>query len=129
MHLLSSEQILLWLFVSIVASVLVTRFNLHYFGVWHVYIRKHILRHLFTGSLMVILSGFVLAFGPSHAWSAILTLIVFGVGSGLILDEIIFLMATNRTDADYTSKPSLTGAIWFTLAGLVALFISYLLLK
>lgn len=127
--ILSSDQILFWILISMVVTFLITRLNLHLRGVWHIHIKGHILRHLFTGTFLVIPAGFMLAFGLHHQWSMILTLIIFGIGSSLILDEIVYLMATNRTDADYTSKRSLQGAMWFMLAGIIALLLIYLSLK
>ena len=127
--MLSSGQILFWLLISLIGSVTVTRLHLHIFGVRHVYIRGHIFRHLFMGTLLVIPAGFTLAFGLHHAWSMIITLIIFGIGSGLILDEIVYLMATNRTDSDYLSTPSLKGALWFSVIGIITLLLIYLLLK
>lgn len=129
MNLLSAEQILFWILTSIVVTFLMTRLNLHLRGVWHVYVKGHILRHLFTGTFLVIPTGFMLAFGLHHKWSMILTLMIFGIGSGLILDEIVYLMATNRTDADYTSRRSLHGGIWLTLIGVIALLSIYLSLR
>jgi hypothetical protein len=34
-----------------------------------------------------------------------------GVGSGMVLDEMTYLVATNATDRDYVSRVSLGGSI------------------
>ncbi len=125
---LSPEQILLLLLVPMLVVVIGMRLYLHLVRVTHVYIRGHIFRHLFQGVMLVIPAGFILAFAPEQLWLMVLALVVFGAGSGMILDEIVYLMATKTTDEDYVSGPSLRGSIWFNLIGAILLFIFYILL-
>jgi hypothetical protein len=47
-----------------------------------------------------------------------------GVGSGMILDEITYLVATRATDRDYVSRVSLDGSIVLvTLAAILLLLV------
>jgi hypothetical protein len=55
----------------------------------------------------VIPAAFVLAFGARH-WAA---LVALGVGSGMILDEATYLVATEASDSDYVSWVSLGGSM------------------
>lgn len=123
------EQILLLLLVPMLVVVIGMRLYLHLVRVTHVYVRGHILRHLFSGTLLVIPAGFILAFSPQQLWLAVLGLVIFGAGSGMILDEIVYLMATKTTDEDYTSQLSLKGSMWFNIIGAIILIALYLLLK
>jgi hypothetical protein len=39
--------------------------------------------------------------------------VALGIGSGMILDEVTYLVATKASDRDYVSRVSLDGAIGF----------------
>ena len=125
---LSSEQTLLLILVPMLVVVIGMRLYLHLVRVTHVYIGGHVFRHLFQGVILVIPAGFILAFAPQQPWLMVLALAVFGASSGLILDEIVYLMATKTTDEDYVSGLSLRGSIWFNIIGAIVLFTIYMLL-
>lgn len=60
----------------------------------------------------MISAAFVLAFEPRPRWLSILVTGMLGVGSGLILDEVVYLIATPAvTDENYKSAISLGGSI------------------
>jgi hypothetical protein len=70
-------------------------------------------------------AAFVLAFGARRRMVAFLALGALGVGSGMILDEVTYLVLTKASDLDYVSWVSLGGAIGLvTLAtiGLVGIY-------
>jgi hypothetical protein len=66
---------------------------------------------LFVGVLIELPAAFILAFGPRSRVVAFSALGVLGVGSGMILDEVTYLVATQASDRDYVSPVSLGGAI------------------
>lgn len=117
---LTPKQTLLLILLPMLGTVIALRLWLHLVRVQHVYPGGFLVHHLFTGVLLVIPAAFVLAFGTRHRWSAILARLVLGCGSGLILDEVAFLVMTKASDDDYVSGVSLSGAMGF-IAGAVLL--------
>ena len=100
------------------------RLYLHLIGVHHIYPAGYLVHHLFTGTLVVMPAAFVLAFGPRGRKSAIFARLALGVGSAMILDEIVYLVATRASDSDYVSPLSLQGAaIFIVLAALLLWFL------
>ena len=97
--------------LPMVAAFAGHRLYLHLVRVQHIYPGGYLLHHLFTGVLILIPAAFVLAFGPRHRWSAVLALVALGVGSGMVLDEVTYLVITRATDDDYVSPVSLWGAV------------------
>jgi hypothetical protein len=101
------------------------RLYLHLMGVQHVRTNGLIIHHLFFGVMMIIPAAFVLAFGPRHRMSAILSRIMLGVGSAMVLDEMVYLVATQASDSDYVSSLSLKGALIFMGLGTLLLLVLY----
>ena len=79
----------------------------------------YLVHHLFTGILIMVPAAFVLAFGTRFRFVAIMTRLALGVGAGLALDEMTYLVMTSASDEDYVSAVSLFGAVIFVGAGLV----------
>lgn len=104
-------------------TAVLLRLYLHLVRVQHVYPGGFLVHHLFTGILLVIPAAFVLAFGTRRRWLRNTALTALGSGSGLVLDEIVFLVMTKASDDDYVSGLSLLGAAGFLLAALILLWI------
>ena len=122
---LSRKQTLALILLPMVATVVILRIYLHSVEIQHVYVWGHIFYHLFIGVLLVIPAGFVLAFVPRRKLIAKLTRVVLGVGSGLILDEVVFLVATNRTAEEYVTPLSLGGSVVFVSLAIILLLVIY----
>jgi hypothetical protein len=122
---LSTKQTFLLIVVPMVVTVVGLRLKLHLLGIQHLYVFGHIVRHLFSGVLLVIPAAFVLAFVPRRRWVAQLTTAALGVGSALVLDEVVFLVATKATKEDYVSSLSLNGSIVFVSLAVVLLLVLY----
>jgi hypothetical protein len=90
--------------------------------VQHVYPGGDLVHHLFIGVLILIPAAFVLAFGTRHD---ALAKVALGMGSGLILDEMVYLVATKASDADYVSHISLVGSIALVGVAAMVLFVLY----
>jgi hypothetical protein len=88
---------------------------------FHVYIGGFRVHHLFSGALIQIASAFLLAFGPRSRFRS-LVLVALGVGSAMVLDEIVFLVFTDASNEAYRGPRSFWGA-----AALMALAASFLL--
>jgi hypothetical protein len=122
---LPAKQTLKLILLPMLATFASQRLYLHLVGVQHVRTNGLIIHHLFFGVMMVIPAAFVLAFGPRNRSSAVLSLIVLGVGSAMVLDEMVYLIATPASDSDYVSSLSLKGAMVFISLGTLLLLALY----
>jgi len=100
------------------ATVVGLRLYLHLVHVQHIYPGGYLVHHLFLGVLIQIPAAFLLAFGTRHR---VLARVALGVGTGLILDEVVYLVATGASDTDYVSRTSLAGSA--VLVSLAAIFL------
>jgi hypothetical protein len=122
---LPPRQTLLLILLPLLATFACQRLYLHFVGVHHVYPGGYLVHHLFTGALMVIPAAFILAFGPRCRRTAVLTRVALGIGSAMVLDEVVYLVATRASDADYVSPLSLRGAFVFVSLGVILLWALY----
>lgn len=120
---LPAKQTFLLIIFPMLATVLSLRLYLHLVHVRHVYPGGYLVHHLFIGVLIQIPAAFLLAFGTRHR---VLARIALGVGTGLILDEVVYLVATRASDADYVSRISLVGALVLISMAVILLVILYL---
>ncbi len=74
---------------------------------FHVYLGGFRVHHLFTGALIQITAAFLLAFG---ARSRRVLLVALGIGSSMVLDEVIFLVFTDGSNEAYRGRVSFLGA-------------------
>jgi hypothetical protein len=121
---LPPRQTLLLILVPLLATFAGQRLYLHLIGVRHIYPGGYLVHHLFTGTLILIPAAFILAFGPRSRRAAVWTRVALGCGSAMVLDEIVYLVATKASDADYISPLSLWGATIFI--GLAVLLLWFL---
>jgi hypothetical protein len=105
------KQTLLLILLPMLGTVFCLRLYLHLVRVQHVYPGGYLVHHLFLGVLIELPAAFILAFGARNRVLAFLAPAALGVGSGMILDEVTYLVATNATDSDYVSSVSLSGSI------------------
>jgi hypothetical protein len=122
---LPPKQTLLLIVGPMLATFACLRLYLHLVHVRHVYPGGVLVHHLFFGVLMALPAAFLLAFGMRHPVTARLARVALGIGSGMILDEVTYLVATKATDADYVSGVSLFGAIGFVSAAVILLLALY----
>ena len=118
------KHTLLLILLPMLGTVLCLRLYLHLVRVQHVYPGGYLVHHLFLGVLIELPAAFILAFGARNRVLAFLAPAALGVGSGMILDEITYLVATRATDRDYVSRVSLDGSIVLvTLAAILLLLV------
>ncbi|MEW5875514.1 MAG: hypothetical protein AB1752_10060 [Candidatus Zixiibacteriota bacterium] len=67
--------------------------------------------HLFTGALIETIAAFALAVGIQNVWRRRACLSALGIGSAMVLDEIVYLIATDGSNQSYLLPVSLYGAI------------------
>ena len=122
---LCPKQTLCYLSLPLLATFVCLRLYLHLVHVRHAYPGGYLVHHLFIGALIVLPASYLLAFGVHSRSLAILVRVSLGIGSGLILDELTYLVATQASDADYVSRLSLSGAAVFVSSALIFLLVLY----
>ncbi len=85
-----------WLWLNPNADFTVAGYNIH---------------HLFTGLLLVALGGIPLAIFRGNTRRLDGALVVFGLGLGLTLDEWVYLIATDGSNASYLLPISFWGGV------------------
>ena len=92
------------LFVSPNSDLTVGTYNVH---------------HLFTGQLLIALGGIPLAIFRGRTRRLDAALIVFGIGLALALDEWVYLIATDGSNASYLLPISFWGGLIVVGAALI----------
>jgi hypothetical protein len=115
---LPAKQTLLLILLPMLSTFACLRLYLHLVRVRHLYPGGVLVHHLFIGVVIALPAAFVLAFGTRQRRAA---LVALGIGSGMILDEMAYLVLTKATDADYVSRTSLFGGIGFVSAAVILL--------
>ena len=82
--------------------------------------------HLFTGLLLITAGGIPLALFPGRSLALDVASVSFGAGLALALDEWVYLIATDGSNASYLLPVSLKGGI--LMVGLAAVYIAVLYL-
>ena len=121
---LPAKQTLALILLPMLATVLVLRLYLHLVHVRHVYPGGYLVHHLFIGVMIEVPAAFLLAFGTRYRR---LARVAVGIGSGLMLDELVYLVATGASDADYVSRTSVIGSGIFIFLAMIFLAALYLL--
>jgi hypothetical protein len=122
---LPPKQTLLLILLPLLGTFVCQRLYLHLVRVQHIHTGGYLVHHLFVGVLIVIPAAFLLAFGTRHRLLAILAPVGLGIGSAMVLDEMVYLVVTKGTDEDYVSRVSLYGAIAFVSLAVVLLWTLY----
>ena len=84
------------------------------------------IHHLFTGLLLITAGGIPLALFPGRSVTLDAASVAFGAGLALALDEWVYLIATDGSNASYLLPVSLKGGI--LMVGLAALYVLVLYL-
>ena len=71
----------------------------------------HDVHHLFTGQVLIVLGGIPLAIFRGHTRNLDLALVAFGIGLALALDELVYLIATDGSNASYLLPVSFWGGL------------------
>lgn len=122
---LPPKQTLLLILLPMLGVVGCLRLYLHLVQVQHVYPGGYLVHHLFTGVLILIPAAFILAFEPRRRSVAIGARVALGIGSGLVLDEITYLVMTKATDEDYVSRTSWLGSVGFVTLAVIVLWMLF----
>ncbi len=96
---------------TLVATVLVTRVLLHHSPDSDFNIGSYNIHHLFTGLALIAAGGIPLALFRGNTARLDFALVLFAAGLGLALDEWVYLIVTDGSNAAYLTAPSLYGAV------------------
>lgn len=100
--------------LSLLVTFVLLRLWLHNFPNTDLNVGAYNIHHLFTGLLLITLGGIPLAlFQGSSRWLDVAAL-VFGVGLSLALDEWVYLITTDGTNASYLLPISFWGGVVMT---------------
>jgi hypothetical protein len=114
------------LILSVAVTVVVLRIALHASPDSDFDVLGYNIHHLFTGLLLITAGGVPLAiFGHSSRLLDVAR-ITFGAGLGMALDEWVYLIATDGSNAAYLLPVSLYGAV--IVVGLACLYALVLML-
>ncbi len=106
---------------SLLITLIVLRIFLSIFPSANLDIGKYNIHHLFVGAFLIIVAVIFFVFDIVNNFLIVLA----GFSSGLILDEIVYLIATDGSDASYLTAVSLLGVIISTSIIIVITFIGY----
>ncbi len=105
---------------SVVCTFLLLRFALHSSPNSDLTLGGYSVHHLFTGLVLIAIGGIPLAVFRGHTRRLDASLVVFGAGLGMALDEWVYLIATGGSNAEYLLPVSLWGGI--TVVGLACVY-------
>ena len=96
---------------SLILTFMVVRSMLHMSPNSDLNIAGYNVHHLFTGLLLVVAGGIPLALFAAASRFLDFAAAVFGIGLALSLDEWVYLIATDGSNASYMLPVSLRGGI------------------
>lgn len=105
---------------SLVITFVILRVYLHLFPGTNLDIAGYNIHHLFTGLLLMTVAGVPLIFFSGNTKLLDFASIVFGSGLSMALDEWVYLIVTDGSDASYLLPVSLWGAV--IVVGAVVLY-------
>lgn len=102
----------LWLIVGSMLLTFVTlRVYLHFSPNTDLNIGPYNIHHLYVGLLLILIGGMPLAIFQGEGWLLDVATIVFGVGLSMALDEWVYLITTDGTNASYLLPISFWGGV------------------
>lgn len=112
--------------LSLLVTFTLLRVYLHLAPGTNLTIATYNIHHLFTGLLLITLAGLPLVFFHGNSRGFDLLALVFGAGLSMALDEWVYLITTDGSDAAYLLPISLWGGI--TVIGLTLAYVFILVL-
>ena len=109
------------LVVALIATFAVTRSALSLSPNSDFDVAGYNIHHLFTGLLLITAGGIPLALFPGRSLLLDIASVAFGAGLALALDEWVYLIATDGSNASYLLPVSLKGGV--LMVGLAALYV------
>ena len=116
----------LLLLLSIAATFVLLRVWLHHSPNSDFNVVGYNIHHLFTGLVLIAAGGIPLAVFRGSTRRLDAALVVFGAGLAMALDEWVYLIATDGTNASYVLPVSLWGGV--VVVGLACVYVTLLML-
>jgi len=121
------RQTVLLILIPLLATFVGQRLYLHLINSnADFFIAGYNIHHLFTGALIEIPAAMILALGVGGLWTRRIACVAFGVGSAMVLDEVVYLITTDGSNAAYLTSTSLWGAVVLVALAAAALLAAYL---
>ena len=99
------------LLCSMVLTFALLRVSLYFSPNSDLNVGRYNIHHLFTGLLLVAVGGIPLAIFQAPSRRLDLARLIFGAGLGMALDEWVYLIATDGTNASYLLPVSFWGGV------------------
>ena len=99
------------LVATLAGTFVVLRVYLHLWPSTNLNVGRYNVHHLFTGLLLIALGGIPLAVSRGPRRLLDVATAVFGVGLAMALDEWVYLIVTDGTDASYVLPVSFWGGV------------------
>ena len=112
--------------VSIIATFVIVRVMLHASPDSDFDVAGYNIHHLFTGLLLIVSGGMPLALFPGSSRLTDTAAVGFGIGLSLALDEWVYLIATDGTNASYLLPVSLRGGIVMVALAVIYIGVLYI---
>ena len=96
---------------SLVATFVVVRFSMWLSPDSDFDVAGYNIHHLYTGLLMATAAGIPLVLRPGRSRGLDVASLVFGAGLSLALDEVVYLIATDGSNASYLLPVSFWGGV------------------
>ncbi len=110
---------------SMIVTFILLRVSLYFSPDADFNIGRYNIHHLFTGLLLTAVGGVPLAVFQGSSRKLDLARLVFGAGLGMALDEWVYLIATDGSNASYLLPVSFWGGVIVT--GLACLYVVVLM--
>jgi len=113
--------------LSLLATFIIVRAMLHMSPNSDLDILGYNIHHLFTGLLLVVSGGIPLALFPRDSRATDAASAIFGGGLALTLDEWVYLIVTDGTNASYLLPVSVKGGITMVVLAVAYIGILYMM--
>ena len=107
------------LIISMLVTFLALRGYLHTFPNQDMNVGGFNIHHLFTGLLLITLGGIPLVVLDGAGRALDIATVAFGVGLSMALDEWLYLIVTDGSNASYILPISFWGGLGFVVAALI----------
>ena len=119
----------LLLIISLASTLIVLRVSLYISPNSNFDIGPYNIHHLFSGILLLFVAVVPLILLAPNARYYSTFVVFFGIGLSMVLDEWVYLIATDGSDASYLLPVSLWGAIIVVTLSILYILIIYFLNK
>tara|TARA_Y100000034_G_scaffold56314_1_gene68987 strand:+ start:151 stop:537 length:387 start_codon:yes stop_codon:yes gene_type:complete len=96
--------------ISLLVTVVVVRIFLYFFPNINLTLGSYNIHHLFTGTVLLIIAFILILHNIINNY----TIILAGIATGFITDELVYLLGTNGSDLAYSSSVSFWGMVIVT---------------